>query len=91
MITQVKIPIVATEDVRILPEFAYSLYGEWMRLLEADQADKLHEQRLLNQYLNLTGRNSAQLTVNLLTDEVAEWMIPVFQKKHDYFPDKVWL
>ena len=88
MITQVKIPIVAREEVRILPEFAYSLYGEWMRLLEPDQADKLHEQRLLNQYLNLTGRNSAQLTVNLLTDEVAEWMIPVFQKKHDYFLTK---
>ncbi|WBY65103.1 CRISPR system precrRNA processing endoribonuclease RAMP protein Cas6 [Thermocaproicibacter melissae] len=84
MITQVKMPLVAPENVRILPEFAYYLYGAWMDLLQPEQADALHESRSMNQYLTPCGKNSAILTVNLLNTEAENCLLPLLQKTRNY-------
>lgn len=88
MITQVKIPIVAPENIKILPDFAYNLYGAWMALLQPEQADFLHETHLMNQYLVPDGKSSAVLTINLLTEEAVDWLVPLLQKTHEYFLTK---
>lgn len=84
MINQIKIPLIAPENIRILPDFAYNLYGAWMDLLRPEQANALHEAHSMNQYLTPSGRNSAVLTVNLLNKEAADCLLPLFQKTRDY-------
>jgi CRISPR-associated endoribonuclease Cas6 len=84
MITQVKIPILAPDNFRITPDMAYNLYGTWMSLLAPEQSDYLHQSRAMNHYLLPNGKNSAVLTVNLLAEETADFMIPLFEKTREY-------
>ncbi len=88
MITQVKIPFIASENAQILPEYVYSLYGVWMTLLRPRRADKLQNSRWINMHLVPGGKNTALLTVNLLTDEAAAWMFPLFRTRREYILTK---
>lgn len=84
MITQGKVRLTTQADIRITPDFAYSLYGVWMNLLPQNQAGYLHESRAMNQYIVPTGKNTAVLTINLLTDEATHYMSPLLENTQDY-------
>lgn len=86
MITQVKIQLSSQEKIRISSDFAYNIYGVWMDVLKPEYADYVHETHPMNQFLtvNRTNPDTALLTINLLTVQAAEYMLPVLKNTRQY-------
>lgn len=87
MITQVRLALTSQENIRISSDFVYNIYGAWMRTLEPEQADFIHNERSMNQNLRVdfSHPHSALLTINLLTEETAHYMLPLIKETRQYF------
>ena len=83
MITQVKIPLCAEGEKRIKSDFAYNIYGAWMSMLKPEYADIIHESHSISQFIapDKANQKKALMTVNLLTEESASYMLPL--QKHN--------
>lgn len=86
MIVQVKIRLASQQKINISSDYAYNIYGCWMDVLKPEQADFLHEVHGINQYLvvNHDRPDSALLTVNILKQQVSDFMLPLLMNMKQY-------